>query len=196
MSSSDTDWKAILSPLNSILQGKERWRDRLDQRALSTGWCGVTAATESEIAEVEVRLGTTLPPSYRSFLLTSNGWYPFNDLIQRLLPVQELERLRKADPEALVMIEENYQEDDLPDRDYFDYETPRKVEALRLRYYPESLLVGKGWDGGGGELILLNPHVVSDEGEWEAIFFAHWIPGNRRYRSFRGLIERYATLTE
>ena len=33
-------------------------------------------------------------------------------------------------------------------------------------------------------MYLLNPMVVTPEGEWEAWMFAHWLPGARRYRSF------------
>jgi hypothetical protein len=37
-------------------------------------------------------------------------------------------------------------------------------------------------------MILLNPSIVFANGEWEAIFFANWLPGNQRYRSFRDLV--------
>jgi hypothetical protein len=47
-------------------------------------------------------------------------------------------------------------------------------------------------------VLLLNPEVVSDDGEWEAWFFAAWLPGATRYRSFWDLMhgerERYRSL--
>ena len=178
----------VLSHLNSILLNTDRWRSHLTQEALSTGWCGLPGASENEILDSERRLGIRLPPSYRSFLLISNGWRPFSSFVECLLPVKEIERFRKADPEDLTMLQECYQEDEISNEDYLDYETPKHIEALRHRYYPECLLIGKGWDGGGGELILLNPQVVSPENEWETIFFANWIPGNRRFRSFHAFI--------
>jgi hypothetical protein len=64
-----------------------------------------------------------------------------------------------------------------------------KATALRHRYYPESVLVGDAW-GAEDDMILLNPQIVSPDGEWEAIFFANWIPGNQRYRSFRDFVEK------
>lgn len=75
--------------------------------------------------------------------------------------MREIERFRIADPEALTMLQKYYQEDDLPDNDYLDYETPKHIEHLRHRYYPDSILVGKAWGGGEGEMVLLNPHIVS-----------------------------------
>jgi HEAT repeat protein len=44
-------------------------------------------------------------------------------------------------------------------------------------------------DVGDSAIILLNPQVVTPEGEWEAWFFANWIPGAYRYRSFWELMQ-------
>ncbi|TMR08511.1 hypothetical protein ETD86_47485 [Nonomuraea turkmeniaca] len=48
-----------------------------------------------------------------------------------------------------------------------------------------------------GQVWLLNPHVVGEDGEWEAWDFASWHPGEVRYRSFWDLMEyqfgRYLT---
>ncbi len=38
-------------------------------------------------------------------------------------------------------------------------------------------------------IYLLNPQVVTEEGEWEAWFFANWLPGAARYRSFQEMME-------
>jgi hypothetical protein len=43
-------------------------------------------------------------------------------------------------------------------------------------------------DTGDAAILLLNPEVVSDEGEWEAWFFASWLPGAGRFRSFEELM--------
>jgi hypothetical protein len=186
---------AILSRLNSLLLKSDEWKEDLRPEALSTHWCGQSPAPASEILRTERRLGVTLPPSYRSFLTISNGWRPFSSFIERLLPVQEIERFRTADPEGLAMIQEYYQEDDLSDDEYLDYETPKHIVALRHRYYPDSILVGKAW-GGRGDMILLNPNIVFPDGEWEAIVFADWLPGNQRYRSFRELVGESVSRSE
>ena len=180
---------AILSRLNSILLKSKELTDDLTAEAFANRWCGSPPATESEILAAERRLGVLLPPSYRSFLLISNGWRPFSTFVERLFPVQEIERLRVKDFDDLRLIEKYYKEDEISDSEYLDYETPKHMVSLRHRYYPECLLVGRAWDGGGGELVLLNPNIVFPDGEWETIFFANWIPGNWRYRSFREFVE-------
>ncbi len=47
-------------------------------------------------------------------------------------------------------------------------------------------------------VLLLNPQVVSDDGEMDAWFFAAWLPGATRYPSFwelmQGERERYRSL--
>jgi hypothetical protein len=40
----------------------------------------------------------------------------------------------------------------------------------------------------GDGVLLLNPAVLTSDGEWEAWFFASWLPGARRYRSFLELL--------
>jgi hypothetical protein len=183
----ENDWMAVLSRLNSLLLKSDQWRERLTQEALSTGWCGLLPASESEIAEAEKRLGVRLPPSYRTFLTVSNGWRPFSSFIERLLPVQEIDWLRSADPKGLAALQRCYQEYDVSDSEYLDYETPEHSVALRHRYYPDCLLVGKAWEG-EGDMVLLNSKIVFPDEEWEAIFFANWLPGNERFRSFGDLV--------
>ncbi|MER6977287.1 hypothetical protein [Streptomyces carpinensis] len=38
------------------------------------------------------------------------------------------------------------------------------------------------------DVYLLNPCVVTSDGEWEAWYLAHWLPGAVRYRSFWDLM--------
>ena len=58
-------------------------------------------ASEEEIAITERRLGTTLPPGYRSFLTTTNGFGPIGSFVRRLRPVDEIRWLRDEDPELI-----------------------------------------------------------------------------------------------
>ena len=159
------------------------------RRSCPPGWCGLPPASEELISKAERRLGTRLPPSYRSFLSVANGWRLFSSFIERLLPICEVDWLRAADPDSLSAIQEYYREDEISDQEYLDYENDKHRECLRHRYYPDCLLVGKSWSG-EGEMVLLNSRIVFPNGEWEAIFFADWIPGNQRYRSFRDLVEK------
>jgi hypothetical protein len=182
------DWNSLLARLNSLILKSEKWQVYLTPEILSSGWCGLAPASPNVLGEAEQRLGARLPPSYKRFLSIANGWRPFSSFVESLLPVQDVDSFRVKRPEDLAMIQEYYQEDEISDRDYLDYETDKHNVAIRHRYYPDCLLVGTPW-GDGGDLILLNSKIVFPNGEWEAIFFASWLPGNERYRSFRELVE-------
>src|ERR1700728_3429640 len=127
---SKDDWMPLLSRLNSILLLSDDWKQHVGQDALSTGWCGAPPASEDEILKAEKRLGVQLPPSYRSFLLISNGWRPFDYFVECLLPVQEIEPYGVAKPEDLKLIQTYYREDDISDEIYLDYDTPKHNEAF------------------------------------------------------------------
>jgi hypothetical protein len=131
-------------------------------------------------SRTEKRLKIPLPPSYRSFLRISNGWGPLNSFVKHLLPVREIDWLRKLtpgliDPYSIV-------EDDSADEAYFDYTEP-SID-YRAKHLKETLQISDFHDA----LVLLNPQVIASDGEWEAWFFANWIPGAHRYRSFAELM--------
>lgn len=127
---------AILSRLNSFLLKSQERKEHLTPEALSTGWCGLPPASETEILRTERRLGITLPPSYRSFLSISNGWCPFDDLVERLLSAEQIDRFRSADPGRLALLLQHYREDDLPDSEYLDYENPKKPRSFEASLLP------------------------------------------------------------
>lgn len=184
------DWSTLLTRLNSTLLNSDTWKQQIPAGARSAGWCGLRPASEEEILAAEERLGVTLPPSYRSFLGFSNGWRPYNSVIERLLPVQEIEWLRTADPEGVAAFLEFYRADVLTDEEYLDYADPDHSETLRKEYHPDCLVVGMPrWPSPvGRERLLLNPKVISADGEWEAIFFAEGAPDKKRCRTFRDLV--------
>jgi len=72
------------------------------------------------------------------------------------------------------------------DDDYFVYGPEQDCCKFRIEYWRESLAIS-GW--GDSAIYLLNPNVVTPEGEWEAWFFANWNPGAVRYRSFWDLMQ-------
>ena len=190
------DWRPVLSRLSAILLRSDDLKNYAPEGASSSRWCGQPSAAASEIIRAEERLGVTFPPSYRSFLSISNGWWPFSTFIERLVTVQEVEQLQTVDPEKLSSLLKAYGgEDTVSDADYLNYETPRNVEMMRMRYYADSLLVGNGW-GVEDDMVLLNPSIVFPNGEWEVIFFANWIPGNQRYRSFLDFVVESVQMQE
>ncbi|WP_234380185.1 SMI1/KNR4 family protein [Streptomyces sp. CMB-StM0423] len=64
---------------------------------------GTAGATGKELKALEARLDTGLPPSYRQFLQTSNGWLNTTLAIDRLLPTQEVGWARDIDPELVTV---------------------------------------------------------------------------------------------
>src|SRR5579871_5153053 len=99
------DWGPVLSLLNSLVLSSGQLKGDLTTEMLSTRWCGALPATAEEIAAAEKRLGVMLPPSYRAFLSATNGWPLFDSLVERLLPVEQIEWLRYADPTTLSSIQ-------------------------------------------------------------------------------------------
>jgi len=132
----------------------------------ASGWLGYPAATEDQIQRLEARLGKTLPPSYRAFLEVSNGFRQPGILVWRLLPAEEVDWYRVRNQETIDMLI-SYGLDDLSDT--------LEISAREMA---------------GSAVYLLNPGVVSADGEWEVIYYAHWQGSNCvRYTSFWDLMQ-------
>ena len=67
------------------------------------------------------------------------------------------------------------------DKDYFTYGKVQDLVRMSREYLRTALEVN---DVGDAAVYLLNPEVVTPDGEWEAWFFANWLPGANGYRSF------------
>ncbi|WP_053174836.1 SMI1/KNR4 family protein [Nonomuraea sp. SBT364] len=138
-------------------------------------------ASEAAVGRLEERLGMSLPPSYRSFLLFADGWGVDE---YSLRPVAEVGRLRDLEP----WIVECWSADagwSVPDDLYFVYGKEQDCVHLRVEYLPATLLIGH-WDDG---VFLLNPEVMTPDGEWEAWYLAPWLAGADRHRSFWELMK-------
>ncbi|WP_062443680.1 SMI1/KNR4 family protein [Herbidospora daliensis] len=139
---------------------------------------------EDVVRAHEERLGMRLPPSYREFLTAADGWDPETALCPPLRRIAEVGWTRDVDHR----LAEGWGEDEPPvsDDDYFTY-GPEQDCTLHFRpgYLPATLYVSD-WDD--GQVILLNPEIVTPDGEWEAWDLATWYPGAVRYRSFRELL--------
>ncbi len=146
-----------------------------------SGWLGFSPATDADIAKAQKRLKVDLPPSYQSFQRVTNGWRTLNEFVKQLLPVSEINWVRKLTPEiASVPTFERFES---PDDEYFNYSEP-SID-YRAKHLKEALQISDFHDA----LVLLNPQVINATGEWEAWFFANWIPGAQRYRSFGELMQ-------
>jgi hypothetical protein len=156
----DAGWMDLLAKLAvKIMADRDRAAD-LPETALETGWLGTVGATEGELTALEERLSLKLPPSYRSFLTTTNGWGPTSFAVDRLLAAHEVVRFADSEPEWLAIWAEN-------------------EEGPALRTAVQVSTVANG-------VCLLIPSLSP---EWETWFFASWIPGANRHASFQAFME-------
>ncbi len=183
-----TDWRPFLETLSKELIEADAYPD-IPSEVAESGWLGFPGATEEELDALEARLGVGLPPSYREFLTVSNGWRQTGSSIWRMWSTEEIDwfRVRNADwIDAYVNPYGGLDGLSLTDEEYLVYGETQDSARFRVEYLQSALEVS---DIGDSAIYLLNPKVVTPDGEWEAWFFANWLPGAIRYRSFAEMME-------
>jgi hypothetical protein len=119
------------------------------------------------------------PPSYKRFLLTSNGFRNISPFIYRLLSLEQVDWAKNTEEQWwLDMCAEK--EYDVSDEDYFDYSDEQDSVNCRPEYILESIKISE-W--GDAMCVYLNP-IVKHGDEWEVLEYASWFPGIQRYKSF------------
>jgi len=177
-------WLDLLTRLNTLLMNDPEISDGVPEEARTSRWMGHPAATDAQLTHCERQLSVALPPAYRSFLRNSNGWYRVNRVLGQLWSSEEVVwfAARHQDwIDALTVHSES-----VSDVLYDTYGDEQQAWAYRPAYLQDALEVSEERDGA---ILLLNPRVVTPEGEWEAIFLADWFPGAQRYRSFLDLMQ-------
>src|SRR5207247_2567369 len=134
-------------------------------------WLGYPGATMTEIAQAETRLGMTLPPSHREFLMVTNGWRRTTPYIDKLWSTEEIDWFRVRNQDWIDAFTEGF----------LVYGDRHSGSGSEIKYLQMTLEIS---DVGDSAIYLLNPQVVTPEGEWEAWFFANWSAGATRYSSF------------
>ncbi|WP_329459075.1 SMI1/KNR4 family protein [Streptomyces sp. NBC_01497] len=138
-------------------------------RQRDASWLGRPGASEEQLVALEKRLGSVLPPSYRSFLATSDGWRNISLFMAELRDTATVGLLRDAEPDTWEILR-GEDDEDADDREFMD----RVV-----------LVSGQG----DAQYWLLDPADVSPDGEWAAHIWASWYPGlGERFASFAELI--------
>ena len=152
---------------------------------VKSGWLGNTGASEEQLVLAETRLGRKLPPSYREFLKVSNGW-PISDWTDfQLWSTENIEWFSKRNPD-FNWPPDTDERPSVPDEYYYVYGQDQDCINLRLEYLEKALEISS--DSGEGEIFLLIPDVIFDDGEWEAWLLGAKLPGAARYRSFYELM--------
>jgi hypothetical protein len=181
------EWRPFLEAYSRELLADPQVAAAVPADVRSSGWLGFHGATEAQIRAAEQRLGKDLPPSYRAFLATSNGWRNAGGFIDRLWSTDEVDWFRVRNRDWIAAYTGPMRGGDrLSDAEYFVYGPAQDSIDFRPGYLRNALEIS---DTGDSAILLLIPEVVTPEGEWEAWFFANWLPGATRYRSFRELME-------
>lgn len=99
------EWREFLRGYSSEFLSSEylreltkEGREDVDTVQRQTQWLGYEPASEDAILAAEERLGVRLPPSYRNFLLASDGWSHIARSLYDLLKVKEIGWFRDVDP--------------------------------------------------------------------------------------------------
>ena len=146
----------------------------------SDAWPGNPGASEPQLLAAEKRLKVKLPPSYRAFLSASNGWNQASRAVPILRAVEGIRWFRKEHWDWYEAYQMSAEPLSIIEQDYFNYAQADSV-SIEIKHLAQALCIS---EIGDDAVILLNPMVVWPDGEWETWFFANWLAGATRYRSF------------
>ncbi|MET7771143.1 SMI1/KNR4 family protein [Nocardia sp. NPDC005366] len=133
-------------------------------------WLGYAPAAEVDVEVVEERLGLRLPPSYRGFLLTTDGWRHAGEFVWKMRDTTNLGWLRDLEPAW---------------ESWADLITEAPVGAPG-NPFSRGLLISLHADVG---VLFLDPADRDENGEWAAYSVFSWAEFPRRYPSFTALME-------
>ncbi len=162
------DWKPWLSRWSAEwIQSSEP--AELDPQVLRDRWLGFAPASEEAVAAAEARLGLPLPPSYRDFLLTTDGWRDAGSFVWRMRDTATLGWLRDIEP-------------------YWEgWEELSEEEPAESNKFSRGLLISLEADAG---ILFLDPGDVDESGEWAAYSLFSWMAEPpTRFASFTALME-------
>lgn len=164
------EWRDFLTGYSDdyLRLADEEELELLDEDQRENRWLGYEAASVAAVDAAEERLGVRLPPSYRHFLLTSDGWRDPDPELYELLKVGEIGWFSESKPGLL----DSWSEAGLED-------VVEQVKQCLLLSEPSDCAVY--W--------LLDPTKIGPDGEWTAY---EWAPGDGSdpspYPSFGALV--------
>lgn len=194
------DWKSLLTEFslkliqydmeisNQLRNNGSIVEARITPKLRESRWLGYAGATDEQIFKAETRLGRQFPPSYREFLKVSNGWRNSDWTDLQLWSTEEVNWFSTNNQDWIDGWKptENCTIPTVPDEQYFVYGEAQDCVYLRCEYLQNALEISS--DSGDGDIFLLIPNVVFENGEWEAWHLGRKLPGASRYRSFYELM--------
>jgi hypothetical protein len=176
--------KAAWERLLSVWAADAVKRAEIEPTAGPFSGLGLPGVTAEGLLAAEARLGCQLPPSYREFLKCTNGLHQPRGYVAarggNFWSAEEIDWFRMRNRDWIYAYMDSYA-DSTPDDRYFVYGPEQEPYELRCEYLEHALEISTNGDA---SVYLLNPKIVGAGGEWEAWFFANWLPGALRYRSF------------
>jgi len=157
-----------------IIQNGFVSKDTIESR-----WLGYPGATEEEIRKKEQILNASLPPSYKEFLIASNGFKLISPFLDNLLPIEKVNWANQTEGEFWTRYKDY--NSNVSDEQYFDYSDNQDPVLCRDEYLYHSLKISEWCQG---LCVFLNPLVIHNN-EWEVLEYATWYPGTMRYQSFK-----------
>ena len=154
-----------------------------DDDVVKSGWLGFPPATQSELDSLERRLGRRLPPSYRSFLATTNGFRSGGTSIARIRPAAEVAPFIQEQAQWVDIWTQGH--DDEPS---LEQHVADRSDCVRGRFSLLRTAIQVS-DVSDSSVYLLSPDVVDGDGEWEAWLFATWLPGAVRHPSWWAMMQ-------
>lgn len=183
-------WRPFLEQFSREVLADNDARAFLSPDVIAAGWLGFPAASDEEVQALERRIHAQLPASYRSFLRTTNGWRTAGAFVYDLLPTSGVAWFCDLHQDWIDAWNEGAAQyggqSPVSDEDYFVYGPKQDCCRFRDEYWQATLALS---GTGDSAIYLLNPKVVGRDGEWEAWFFANWLPGATRYRSFAEMMQ-------
>jgi hypothetical protein len=165
------EWDSYLREYSAayLQTANEYERARLDPKQAATRWMGRMPAAESAVVAAEQRLGTQFPPSFRSFLLTTDGWDGVGGWIDLVYPCEDIAWMRDTEGGRDLI---GVYAGDLGEEGEHEYVT----------LFRRSLEVASGED-----FWLLDPEKAGPGGEWAAYQFEPKAGELKRFASFAEL---------
>ncbi len=177
-------WSELLRRWSLELCGDEAFALTQDDAVIESGWTGADPVSEDELGDLERRLGRSLPPSYRSFLMTTNG-YVGGGSVERIRPAGEVKPFVDDEGEWVdIWLETAGEGTPLTIAEHVATRGDDVVHA-RWQLLSDAIQVSDTYDGA---VYLLCPTITDPEGEWEAWLFATWLPGAARFSSWWELV--------
>lgn len=188
-------WRKLLTDWSDVVIRSGEFDHVVTPEMRTARWLGFPGANNRELDALEVRLGSPLPPSYRTFLTVTNGWPVAGPFVERMWSASEIGWVAEQRPDLIegeaegrriyALTYPHAPLGEVSDAQYLQYGANQEPYTYRSEYLKTALAIS---EMGDGALFLLNPQILLPSGEWEAWFFANWLPGARRYQSFDRLM--------